>query len=637
MNSTIDEITLLRQSQARSTSHRMVVRGIGEEIDLEIGPGDDDPSFSSTTLVGVPTQESSAPQEQEDHKQLLLASQVPSQGQQQLVKVPQGKRKKKVVKKWREEWADTYKWAYVDVHEGTTRIFCSVCREYGRKHRRNPYGNEGSRNMQMSALEEHNNSLLHKEALRLQMASKDKGLPVIEKSVYVKALMSKSASSVLESVLRRDPHEVEFIQSVQEVVHSLEPVLVKNSQYVHILERLLEPERALIFRVPWVDDRGETHVNRGFRVQFSQALGPCRGGLRFHPSMNLSIAKFLGFEQTLRNALSPFKLGGAGGGSDFDPMGKSETEQIMRFCQSFMDELYKYLGPDEDLPSEDMGVGPREMGYLFGQYRRLAGHFQGSFTGPRIFWSGSTLRTEATGYGLVFFARLILADMNKELKGLRCVISGAGKIAMHVLEKLFSCGAIPITISDSKGYLLDEDGFDFVKLSFLRDIKVQQKSLRDYLKSNPRAKYFEGAKPWSEQCDIAFPCASQNEIDQRDAVALINSGCQILIEGSTMPCTPQAFDVLRKANILVAPAKTASAGGVAVGELELSHECNLMQWSPEDFEAKLQEMMKQIHEKSLKAASEYGCMKDSPEALVHGGNICAFLNLAHALIDQGCV
>ncbi|CAL9173240.1 unnamed protein product [Musa hybrid cultivar] len=637
MNSTIDEITLLRQSQARSTSHRMVVRGIGEEIDLEIGPGDDDPSFSSTTLVGVPTQESSAPQEQEDHKQLLLASQVPSQGQQQLVKVPQGKRKKKVVKKWREEWADTYKWAYVDVHEGTTRIFCSVCREYGRKHRRNPYGNEGSRNMQMSALEEHNNSLLHKEALRLQMASKDKGLPVIEKSVYVKALMSKSASSVLESVLRRDPHEVEFIQSVQEVVHSLEPVLVKNSQYVHILERLLEPERALIFRVPWVDDRGETHVNRGFRVQFSQALGPCRGGLRFHPSMNLSIAKFLGFEQTLRNALSPFKLGGAGGGSDFDPMGKSETE-IMRFCQSFMDELYKYLGPDEDLPSEDMGVGPREMGYLFGQYRRLAGHFQGSFTGPRIFWSGSTLRTEATGYGLVFFARLILADMNKELKGLRCVISGAGKIAMHVLEKLFSCGAIPITISaDSKGYLLDEDGFDYVKLSFLRDIKVQQKSLRDYLKSNPRAKYFEGAKPWSEQCDIAFPCASQNEIDQPDAVALINSGCQILIEGSTMPCTPQAIDVLRKANILVAPAKTASAGGVAVGELELSHECNLMQWSPEDFEAKLQEMMKQIHEKSLKAASEYGCMKDSPEALVHGGNICAFLNLAHAMIDQGCV
>ncbi|URD93109.1 Glu/Leu/Phe/Val dehydrogenase, dimerization domain [Musa troglodytarum] len=452
MNSTIDEITLLRQAQARSTSHRMVVRGIGEEIDLEIGPGDDDPS-RAPPLLACP------------HKNLVL---------------PRSK-----------------------------KITSSFFWEYGRKHRRNPYGNEGSRNMQMSALEEHNNSLLHKEALRLQMASKDKGLLVIEKSVYVKALMSKSASSVLESVLRRDPHEVEFIQSVQEVVHSLEPVLVKNSQYVHIVERLLEPERALIFRVPWVDDRGETHVNRGFRVQFSQAW--------VHVG-------------TLRNALSPFKLGGAGGGSDFDPKGKSETE-IMRFCQSFMDELYKYLGPDEDLPSEDMGVGPREMGYLFGQYRRLTGHFQGSFTGPRIFWSGSTLRTEATGYGLVFFARLILADMNMELKGLRCIISGAGKIAMHVLEKLFSCGAIPITISDSKGYSLDEDGFDYVKLSFLWDIKVQQKSLRDYLKSNPRAKYFEGAKPWSEQCDIAFPCASQNEIDQPDAVALINSGCRILIEG----------------------------------------------------------------------------------------------------------
>ncbi|XP_042402959.1 NADP-specific glutamate dehydrogenase-like isoform X1 [Zingiber officinale] len=376
MNSSIDEITLLHQAQARVTSHHhMVVRGIGEEIDLEIGPGDDDPTFSSTTLVGVPTHESVAPEDQDDHKQILLASQVPTDDQSQLVKAPQGKRKKKVVKKWREEWADTYKWACVDMHEGTARIFCSVCREYGRKHRRNPYGNEGSRNMQMSALEEHNNSLLHKEALRLQMASKDKVLHV-DKPVYVKALMSKSASSILESVLRRDPHEVEFIQSVQEVVHSLEPVLLKNSQYVHILERLLEPDRVLIFRVPWVDDRGEVHVNRGFRVQFSQVLGPCRGGLRFHPSMNLSITKFLGFDQTLKNALSPYKLGGAGGGSDFDPKGKSESEQIMRFCQSFMDELYKYLGPDQDLPAEDMGVGPREMGYLFGQYRRLSGHFQ---------------------------------------------------------------------------------------------------------------------------------------------------------------------------------------------------------------------------------------------------------------------
>ncbi|PKA49658.1 glutamate dehydrogenase (NADP+) [Apostasia shenzhenica] len=632
MNSAMDEISLLRQAAQR---HQLVMRGIGEEIDLEIGPGDDDPSFAGTPLVGVPPQENSAAEEQEDHKQLLLASQIPGEEQPELGKLPQSKRKKKVVKKWREEWADTYKWAYVDVHEGTPRIFCSICREYGRKHRRNPYGNEGSRNMQMSALEEHNNSLLHKEALRLQMASKDKNVPVVERPVYVKALMSKTAGSIVESVLRRDPHEVEFLQSVQEVINSLEPVLSKNSQHVHILERLLEPERMIVFRVPWVDDRGETHVNRGFRVQFSQVLGPCRGGLRFHPTMNLSVAKFIAFEQTLKNALSLYKLGGAGGGSDFDPKGKSENE-IMRFCQSFMDELYRYLGPDQDLPAEDMGVGPREMGYLFGQYRRLTGHFQGNFTGPKIFW-GSSLRTEATGYGLVFFARLILAEMNKELKGLRCVVSGAGKIAMHVLEKLLACGAIPITISDSKGYLVDDDGIDFVKFSLLRDIKAQQKCLREYLKSYPQAKYFDDAKPWQEQCDIAFPCASQNEIDQPDAVTLVNAGCRILIEGSNMPCTPQAIDVLRKAKVLLAPAKAASAGGVAVGELELSHEYNLMQWSAEDFETKLQDMMKQTYERSLKASNDYGISKDSPEALVHGGNICAFLNLAQAMIDQGCV
>lgn len=414
MNATMDEINLLRQAAQR---HQLVIRGIGEEIDLEIGPGDDDPSFAGTPLVTVPQQECSV-EEQEDHKQLLLVSQVSSEDQQELGKMPHAKRKKKVVKKWREEWADTYKWAYVDVHDGTTRIFCSVCREYGRKHRRNPYGNEGSRNMQMSALEEHNNSLLHKEALRLQMASKDKSLHAVERPVYVKALMSKTAGSIVESILRRDPHEAEFLQSVQEVVNSLEPVLLKSSQYVHILERLLEPERMIIFRVPWVDDKGETHVNRGFRVRFSQVLGPCRGGLRFHPTMNLSVAKFIAFEQTLKNALSPYKLGGAGGGSDFDPKGRSESE-VMRFCQSFMDELYRYLGVDQDLPAEDIGVGPREMGYLFGRYRRLAGNFQGNFTGPKIFWSGSSLRTEATGYGLVFFARLLLAEMNKEIKGLR--------------------------------------------------------------------------------------------------------------------------------------------------------------------------------------------------------------------------
>ncbi|KAK8938626.1 hypothetical protein KSP39_PZI011205 [Platanthera zijinensis] len=304
MNSTMDEINLLRQAAQR---HQLVMRGIGEEIDLEIGAGDDDPSFAGTPLVTVPHQECSV-EEQEDHKQLLLVSQVSGEDQQELGKMTQAKRKKKVVKKWREEWADTYKWAYVDVHDGTTRIFCSVCREYGRKHRRNPYGNEGSRNMQMSALEEHNNSLLHKEALRLQMASKDKSLPLIERPVFVKALMSKTAGSIVESILRRDPHEAEFLQSVQEVVNSLEPVLLKSSQYAHILERLLEPERMIIFRVPWVDDKGETHVNRGFRVRFSQVLGPCRGGLRFHPTMNLSVAKFIAFEQVELDLGNPYNV-----------------------------------------------------------------------------------------------------------------------------------------------------------------------------------------------------------------------------------------------------------------------------------------------------------------------------------------
>ncbi|XP_028082228.1 NADP-specific glutamate dehydrogenase-like isoform X3 [Camellia sinensis] len=539
MNSTMGDMNLIHQSQR----HHLVVRELGEEIDLEIGPGDDDPTFATTPLIGGLPREPSA-EEHDDSKQMVMVSELVSEDQD-LSKMQTVKRKKKVVKRWREEWADTYKWAYVDVKEGTARIFCSVCKEYGRKHRRNPYGNEGSRNMQMSALEEHNNSLLHKEALRLQMASKDK--IIVDKPIYVKALMSKTAGSIVEAALKRDPHEVEFIQYSQEVVNALERVIAKNSNYVNMMERLLEPERTILFRVPWVDDRGEAHVNRGFRVQFNQTLGPCRGGLCFHPSMNLSIAKFMGFQQTLKCALSPYKLGGAAGGSDFDPKGKSDSE-IMRFCQSFMDELYRYLGPDKDLPSEEVGVGAREMGYMFGQYRRLASHVQGSFTGPRIIWSGSSLRTEATGYGLVFFAQLVLADMNKELKGLRCVVSGSGKIAMHVIEKLLAFGAIPITVS-----------------------------------------------------------------------------------GSNMPCTPEAVDVLRKADVLIAPAIAAGAGGVAAGELEL------INWSPEEFESKLQEAVKQTYQRTLKAGTDFGYQKESPEALVHGATISAFLAIANGMSDQGCV
>ncbi|KAF8101052.1 hypothetical protein N665_0211s0041 [Sinapis alba] len=629
MNPSMDEMNLLQQAQR----HQLVVSNLGEEIDLEIGAGEDEAAFANSSLIGGPAREPSTG-EHDETKHMVLVSDLPSEDQDMSKGQPSAKRKKKVVKRWREEWADTYKWAYVDMKDGTARIFCSVCREYGRKHRRNPYGNEGSRNMQMSALEEHNNSLLHKEALRLQTASKDK--IVVDKPIYVKTLMSKSAGSIIEGVLKRDPNEIEFVQSVQEAVHALERVIAKNSHYVNIMERLLEPERMIVFRVPWVDDRGETHVNRGFRVQFNQALGPCRGGIRFHPSMNLSIAKFLGFQQTLKNALSPYKLGGASGGSDFDPKGRSDNE-IMRFCQSFMNEMYRYMGPDKDLPSEEVGVGTREMGYLFGQYRRLAGQYQGSFTGPRIYWAASSLRTEASGYGVVYFARLILADMNKEIKGLRCVVSGCGKIAMHVVEKLIACGAHPVTVSDSKGYLVDDDGFDYMKLAFLRDIKSQQRSLRDYSKTYARAKYFDEVKPWNERCDVAFPCASQNEVDQTDAINLVNAGCRLLVEGSNMPCTAEAVDVFRKANVLIAPAIAAGAGGVAAGEIEVLRESNSMQWSAEDFESRLQEALKQTYEKALKAANDFGYQKESPEALLHGATIAAFLNIAQAMTDQGCV
>ncbi|CAH8357632.1 unnamed protein product [Eruca vesicaria subsp. sativa] len=629
MNPSMDDMNLLQQAQR----HQLVVSNLGEEIDLEIGPGEDDAAFATNALIGGPPREPSTG-EHDETKHMVLVSDLPSEDQDMSKGQPSAKRKKKVVKRWREEWADTYKWAYVDMKDGTARIFCSVCREYGRKHRRNPYGNEGSRNMQMSALEEHNNSLLHKEALRLQTASKDK--IVVDKPIYVKTLMSKSAGSIVEGALKRDPNEIEFVQSVQECVHALERVIAKNSHYVNIMERLLEPERMIVFRVPWIDDRGETHVNRGFRVQFNQALGPCRGGIRFHPSMNLSIAKFLGFQQTLKNALSPYKLGGASGGSDFDPKGRSDNE-IMRFCQSFMNEMYRYMGPDKDLPSEEVGVGTREMGYLFGQYRRLVGQFQGSFTGPRIYWAASSLRTEASGYGVVYFARLMLADMNKEIKGLRCVVSGCGKIAMHVVEKLIACGAHPVTVSDSKGYLVDDDGFDYMKLAFLREIKSQQRSLRDYSKTYARAKYFDEVKPWNERCDVAFPCASQNEVDQADAINLVNAGCRLLVEGSNMPCTAEAVDVFRKANVLIAPAIAAGAGGVAAGEIEVLRESNSMLWSADDFESRLQEALKQTYEKALKAANDFGYQKDSPEALLHGATIAAFLNIAQAMTDQGCV
>uniref|UniRef100_A0A7I4BUA7 glutamate dehydrogenase (NADP(+)) n=1 Tax=Physcomitrium patens TaxID=3218 RepID=A0A7I4BUA7_PHYPA len=518
-----------------------------EEIDLEIGPGYDDATHFDPGAT-----------------QNLALIAVNDHGMK-----PTPRKKKKVVKRWRDEWAETYKWAHVAVHEGSHRIFCSVCKEYGRKHRRNPYGNEGSRNMQMSALEEHNNSLLHKEALRLQMASRDKGLGFIERPLYVKDILRQCTNegyfqqTLSSSILRRDPYEVEFIQSVQEVLHSLEPVLAKVPQYVHVLERLVEPERVVIFKVPWVDDKGEAHVNRGFRVQFNQALGPYKGGLRFHPTVNLSVVKFLAFEQTLKNSLSSLSLGGGKGGSDFNPKGKSENE-IMRFCYSFMDELYRHIGPNQvpifDTPSGDIGVGPREIGYLFGQYRRLTSQYEGMLGPKGIQWGLSNLHPEATGYGVVYFAKEVLANLEKDLKDLRCVVSGAGKVALYAVEKLIAFGAVPITISDTRGYLLDEDGFDRTKLGLIREIKAHNNSLGEYTKLYPRAKYFDDMKPWTVKCDIAFPCATQNELNHADAMSLINLGCQVIIEGANMPCTAEAIDVFRKSKVWFGPGKAANAG-----------------------------------------------------------------------------
>ncbi|XP_024527051.1 NADP-specific glutamate dehydrogenase [Selaginella moellendorffii] len=611
-----------------------------DDIDLELGAEDEHGGFDTQALVQL----------QQQHEQIerslhgassssALSLQEAAQQEQQDKDHQQGQqqapRKKKVVKKWRDEWADTYKWAYVALQEGSPRIFCRVCKEFGRKHRRNPYGNEGSRNMQMSALEEHNNSLLHKEALRLQAASRDKGHGMLERPVYIKALLSRTSESIIEGVARRDPNEAEFIQAVHEVVHTLEPVLTKYPQYAHVLERLLEPECIIIFRVPWMDDKGEIHVNRGFRVNFCQALGPYKGGLRFHPSVNLSIIKFLAFDQTLKHSLTPLNLGGARGGSDFDPKGKSDNE-VLRFCQSFMEELYRHIKAHQDVFTGDIGVNSREVGYLFGQYRRLTGHFDLSSAG----WASRNIRsiaTAATGYGLVYFAKFLLADLNKDLRGLRCVVSGSGKVAMHALEKLINFGAVPVTVSDSKSYLLDDDGFDNIKLALIKEIKFQRKSLREYTKRYSKARFYEDAKPWGEKCDLAFPCATQNEINHSDALALVNAGCQVLIEGSDMPCTTEAAEVIRKAGIFIAPSKAANAGGVAITDLEAMQNSSCIQLSAETIDAQLQDFVRTMYLKCLGVANEYGFPRGAPESLVYGANIASFLRVAQALLEQGCV
>ncbi|MCX7718713.1 MAG: NADP-specific glutamate dehydrogenase [Candidatus Sumerlaeaceae bacterium] len=440
---------------------------------------------------------------------------------------------------------------------------------------------------------------------------------------------------VLQHVYERDAAQPEFHQAVTEVFESLRPLLDRQPRYQQhrILERMVEPDRIMIFRVGWMDDRGRVHYNRGYRVQFNNALGPYKGGLRFHPTVYLGLMKFLGFEQVFKNALTTLPLGGAKGGSDFDPKGKSDTE-IMHFCQSFMTELCRYIGPDTDVPAGDIGVGVREIGYLFGQYKRLANEFNGTLTGKKPGWGGSLLRPEATGYGLIYFAEEMLATRGDSLQGKICTVSGAGSVAQHAAERIIRSGGKVVTMSDSGGMIHDPDGIDAEKLAWIMEHKnVERGRLSDYVERFRRATYHEGQRPWSVPCHCAFPCATQNELTGGDAAVLLKNGVQLVAEGANMPCTPEAVEAFLQAGILYAPGKAANAGGVAVSGLEMSQNAMHGSWTREEVEARLRSIMAEIHNNIRSTAEEYG----KPGHYVLGANIAAFVKVADAMIDQGVV
>jgi len=433
----------------------------------------------------------------------------------------------------------------------------------------------------------------------------------------------------------RDPDQPEFHQAVWEVLETLEPVFQKHQKYrnARILERLTEPERVIMFRVPWVDDKGQVQVNRGMRVEFNSAIGPYKGGLRFHPSVNLGIVKFLGFEQILKNALTTRPIGGGKGGSDFDPKGKSDLE-VMRFCQSFMTELFRHIGANIDVPAGDIGVGGREIGFLFGQYKRLTRKWEGVLTGKGHSWGGSLIRPEATGYGQVYFLREMLASKGDVIEDKRCAISGSGNVAQYCAKKILSYGGKVITMSDSGGYIFDKDGIDEDKLAWIMDLKNNQRGrIREYVSQYPGAKYNEGKRPWGEVCDIALPSATQNEIEEKGAKNLVKNGCLAISEGANMPTSPAAYEILRKAGILFGPAKAANAGGVAVSALEMSQNAAFDEWTSEKVDSKLDQIMTGIHQQCSDAASEYGHKGN----LVVGANIAGFLKVADAMLDQGVV
>ena len=445
--------------------------------------------------------------------------------------------------------------------------------------------------------------------------------------------MSKKIEEFMKMVMEKNPGEAEFHQAVREVAESVMPFIEENPKYqqAKILERMAEPERVIIFRVPWMDDKGEIQVNRGYRIEMNSAIGPYKGGIRFHPSVNLSILKFLAFEQVFKNSLTTLSMGGGKGGSDFDPKEKSDNE-VMRFCQSFMSELFRHIGPDTDVPAGDIGVGGREIGYMFGQYKRLRNEFTGVLTGKGLNWGGSLIRPEATGYGCVYFAEEMLKTRGEFLKGKVCTISGSGNVAQYTAEKLIQLGAKVVTLSDSNGFIYDEGGIDHKELKFMFELKNVRRGRIKGCTDEFKCKYFENQRPWGIKCDIAFPCATQNEINEEDAKALVKNGCIAVSEGANMPTTPEAVKVFQKAKILYAPGKAANAGGVATSGLEMAQNSMRLSWSREEVDKKLYEIMVAIHEQCLRYGKEGNYTN-----YVKGANIAGFVKVAEAMLDQGVV
>ena len=470
-----------------------------------------------------------------------------------------------------------------------------------------------------------------KTAAPAAKAPAKKAAPAAKKKTAPKGLQNAYLKNLMDEVVARNANEPEFHQAVREVLESLEPVIEKHPEYIEkgVMARLVEPERIIKFRVPWIDDNGNVQVNRGFRIQFNSAIGPYKGGLRFRNNVNESVIKFLGFEQIFKNSLTGLPIGGGKGGSDFDPKGKSDNE-VMRFCQSFMTELFKYIGADEDVPAGDIGVGGREIGFMYGQYKRITGLYEGVLTGKGIPYGGSLARTQATGYGLCYFTEEMLNDHKDSFKGKTVVISGSGNVAIYACEKATTLGAKVVAMSDSNGYIYDKNGVD---LAAVKEIKeVNRGRIKEYKKYHPKAEYHEGCKGiWTVKCDVALPCATQNEIDAESAAILVKNGCKCVSEGANMPSTPEAIAIFQSNGLLFGPAKAANAGGVATSALEMSQNSQRLSWTFDEVDAKLKGIMVGIYHNAANAAKEYGMEGN----MVAGANIAGFLKVANAMLAQG--